>query len=152
MIHEHLIRRYNNLYKQIDVLYQKIAYQQGLSDSELDIYYTVCFLGDGCLQKDVCEIALTSKQTINSAIKKLEKANMLRLAHGKGREKHIFLTTAGKELTAKKIKPLLQAENCTWNDMTESEATQLLQLTEKYLLLLQKNTTALVSDVPAMED
>lgn len=152
MNHGQSIRKYNNLYKQIDMLYQKIAFQQNLSVSEMDIYYTVCFLGDGCLQKDVCEIALTSKQTINSAIKKLEKANMLRLEHGKGREKHIFLTEAGKDLTAKKIEPILQAEHATWNDMTESETKLLLGLTEKYLHFLQKNTTSLISNVPTMED
>lgn len=36
-------------------------------------YYILCVLGDGCLQRDICNLALTSKQTIHSALKKMEK-------------------------------------------------------------------------------
>lgn len=45
----------------------------------MDIYYILCVLGDGCLQRDICNLALTSKQTINSALKKMEKQELLLL-------------------------------------------------------------------------
>ena len=58
------------LYKEMDATYYQLAAAQELSPSEMDIYYTLCVLGDGCLQRDICNLALTSKQTINSALKK----------------------------------------------------------------------------------
>lgn len=58
------------LYKEMDATYYQLAAAQELSPSEMDIYYTLCVMGDGCLQRDICNLALTSKQTINSALKK----------------------------------------------------------------------------------
>ena len=54
-------------------------------------YYILCVLGDGCLQRDICNLALTSKQTINSALKKMEKQGLLRLClfHG-AEQRHGF--------------------------------------------------------------
>ena len=65
--------QYMHLYKKMDAVYYQMAIAQKLTPSEMDIYYTICVLGDGCLQRDVCNLALTSKQTINSALKKMEK-------------------------------------------------------------------------------
>lgn len=62
--------QYMHLYKKMDAVYYQMAIAQKLTPSEMDIYYTICVLGDGCLQRDVCNLALTSKQTINSALKK----------------------------------------------------------------------------------
>ena len=77
--------QYMHLYKKMDAVYYQMAIAQKLTPSEMDIYYTICVLGDGCLQRDVCNLALTSKQTINSAVKKLEKMDFVELKMESGK-------------------------------------------------------------------
>lgn len=67
------IQKFNRLYKEQDDLYHDIALYAGLSDSACSILYAICVLGDGCLQRDICREAFTSKQTINSSVRNLEK-------------------------------------------------------------------------------
>ena len=59
--------RFNSLYKEMDDIYHDIAFSLGLSDSAFVILYFISILGDGCLQKDICEVAYISKQTITAA-------------------------------------------------------------------------------------
>ncbi len=66
---------YNHLYKEFDDIYHDAALNASLSDSAFDILYGIFELGDGCLQRDICRTSCIPKQTINSAIRKME-ANM----------------------------------------------------------------------------
>ena len=86
---------FNRLTKAISELYHDISTHLGISDSVFDIFYAIVALGDGCCQRDICDYAFTSKQTIHSAIHKLEKDGLICLRSGKGREMHIFLTEKG---------------------------------------------------------
>lgn len=131
------------LYKKMDATYYQLAAAQELSPSEMDIYYTLCVLGDGCLQRDICNLALTSKQTINSALKKMEKQGFLWLEAGKGREKHIYLTPAGKKIQEHRVRPIYLAEQAVLAEMGDPEQTQLITLLEKYIRLLQQRTANL---------
>ena len=68
-----------------------------MSDSIFSILYTICELGDGCSQKEICEQLSASKQTINSAIRKLENQGILFMRKGeKGREPLSHLDGEGK--------------------------------------------------------
>ncbi|MFR6313243.1 MAG: MarR family winged helix-turn-helix transcriptional regulator [Ruminococcus sp.] len=131
------------LYKEMNATYYQLAAAQELSPSEMDIYYTLCVLGDGCLQRDICNLALTSKQTINSALKKMEKQGFLWLEAGKGREKHIHLTPAGKKIQEHRVRPIYLAEQAVLAEMGDPEQTQLIALLEKYIRLLQQRTANL---------
>ena len=73
------IQKFNRLYKEQDDLYHDIALYAGLSDSACSILYAICVLGDGCLQRDICREAFTSKQTINSSVRNLERKGILYL-------------------------------------------------------------------------
>ena len=63
---------YNHLYKEFDDIYHDAALNASLSDSAFDILYGIFELGDGCLQRDICRTSCIPKQTINSAIRKME--------------------------------------------------------------------------------
>lgn len=138
--------QYMHLYKEMDASYYALTCAQELSPSEMDIYYTITILGNGCLQRDICNLALTRKQTVNSALKKMEKQGLLRLESGKGREKHIYLTESGQQVADRSVKPIYDAEQKVLADMTESERTQLVALTEKFIRLLQKHTASLLTE------
>ncbi|MDE7267691.1 MAG: MarR family transcriptional regulator [Lachnospiraceae bacterium] len=123
---------FNRLNKAISELYHDISVQIGISDSIFDIFYAIIALGDGCCQRDICNYAFTGKQTIHSAIHKLEKEEFLCLKSGKGRERHIFLTAKGKHFIEEKIAPVIVMENKTCSRMNAEELDTLLLLTEKY--------------------
>lgn len=137
------LEMFNFLYKEMDDMYHDIAIRLGLSDSAFNILYTICALGDGCLQKDICNATYISKQTVNSSIKKLEQAHILTLTSGKGRDMHLHLTEAGKELVTEKIFPVIEMENRTFSELPSKERQLLLDLTEKYVRQLRKNTDGL---------
>lgn len=77
------LREYNRIYKEVNDIYRDAASKFGLSNSVFDILYTICEVGEGCLQKDVCDATFIPKQTVNSAIRKLEQEGYLTLSNGK---------------------------------------------------------------------
>ncbi|MGI6070051.1 MAG: MarR family winged helix-turn-helix transcriptional regulator [Blautia sp.] len=134
------LKEYSRLYRETDALYHEIAWKLGLSDSAFSILYSICELGDGCLQKDICELYSISKQTVNSAIRKLEKEGVLYLAAGKGKDKHILLTEGGRRLVQEKILPVIAMENSVFEEMTSEESRELLRLTRKYIVELREKS------------
>ena len=64
----------NSMLCEIDNLYQSLIQNKGLSDSEYVVLFSIMELGEGCLQKDIAANSFINKKTINSTIKKLEKA------------------------------------------------------------------------------
>ena len=133
------LKEYNHIYKETNRIYHDIALKLKLSDSAFDILYAVCQLGDGCLQRDICSLSATSKQTINSSIRKLEREGHIILKPGKGRQMHIFLTETGMELVKERIFPVIEIENKVFDSLTEEESRELLRLSRKYIEILEKN-------------
>lgn len=66
------LRTFNRIYREIDDLYHEIALKLGISDSAFLIFYTIVECGGGCLQIDIANRYSISKQTISSAVRKLE--------------------------------------------------------------------------------
>lgn len=134
------LKAFNRIIRETDALYHTLSVRSGFSDSAFSILYTICELGDGCLQKDVCEMFAVSKQTINSAMRKLEQDGVLTLSNGRGRDRHIHLTEKGQMLVQDKILPVIAAENAVFDNMPEHDREELLRLTAAYLTLLRKQT------------
>lgn len=128
-----LMREFDKVDKEFNDLYREAASKMGISDSSFLIFYTLYTLGDGCLQKDICSENFVNKQTINSAIRKLEQEGLLYLQQGRGRDKHIYLTETGKMLIEKHFVPLVQKENEAFAVLKPQEQTELLRLTRKYI-------------------
>ena len=127
----------NRLNKAVSELYHALCVQIGMSDSVFDIFYAIAALGDGCCQRDICDYAFTSKQTIHSAIHKLEKEGLLSFSPGKGREMLIYLTPAGEQFMRETVTPVIAMENEVISQMPAEETDQLIQLTRKYLNCLR---------------
>ncbi len=138
------LKEYNHIYKETNRIYHDIALKLKLSDSAFDILYAICQLGDGCLQRDICSLSATSKQTINSSIRKLEREGHIILKPGKGRQMHIFLTETGMELAKERIFPVIEIENKVFDSLTEEESRELLRLSRKYIEILEKNAKELL--------
>ncbi|WP_347559849.1 MarR family transcriptional regulator [Clostridium sp. AM58-1XD] len=130
---EHEIREFNRLYKEMDDIFHDIALRIGVSDSAFTIFYIICELGDGCLQKDICYESFANKQTINSSIRKLEQEGYLYLKQGKGRDKHIYLTEMGRQFVQEKIKPVMEIEDQSFLALSPEERSEFLRLYQKYV-------------------
>ncbi len=142
------LRELNRLYKELDDIYHNIALKLNLSDSAFIIFYTLCEVGEGCSQKDICNQAAISKKTINSAIQKLEQEDYICMRHGKGRQMQIYLTEKGQKMLQEKIYPVMQIENNVFQKMEETEARELLRLFQKYVLQLQAEARELLEEHP----
>ena len=128
-----MLAEYTRLHSEMDGLYHTLAVRAGLSDSALDILYALCVLGDGCLQRDVCALSFTSKQTIHSSIRKLEQDGLLRLQPGQRREGHIRLTPLGSRLIQEKVLPILDLERQAMACLSPEERESFLRLTRQYI-------------------
>ncbi len=74
------LKEYNHIYKEANDIYHEIARKLQLSDSALDIFYTIFEMGDNCLQRDICKASCMPKQTVNSSIRKLQTDGYLTLS------------------------------------------------------------------------
>ena len=123
---------------EIKALYHEAAVKMGVSDSTMNILYVLCEKGDACLQSDISKLTGISRQTINSAIRKLEKDGIIYLKQGEGRNTIVCLTEKGKQFSSQTILPLFEIENKIWSQWTEEEQRQYLLLTKKYRDALKK--------------
>ncbi len=130
------LKEFNRIYKKTNEIYHDIALRLGLSDSAFDILYSISELGDGCLQKDICNATCIPKQTIHSSIRQMEKSGYLTLSSDKGRSMHITLTDLGKNLLERTIYPVMQMEGEAFHCMTDEECQQMLALFGKYIQAL----------------
>lgn len=129
---------FNRIYKEYNEIYHEAAIRLGLSNSEFDTLYAICELGDGCKQTDICRTTFIPKQTVNSAIRTLEKKEYLTLASGKGRSMHIYLTEQGLQLVRRTIFPMVQIENEAFPKLTEKEYKAILHFHAQYLAALRE--------------
>ena len=135
-------QEFNRLYKEECDIYREVALRLGASNSAISILYDLCLLGGGCTQKDICENSFLSKQTVNSAIRKLESSGYIYLEKGHGRSTHIYLTEAGETLTRQKILPVMEAETRAFSALGE-DGVLLNQLMGKYLSNLRSQVQQL---------
>lgn len=126
------LKRINCLANELDLLYHQAARKLGVSDSVLCILYMIHEKGDGCLLRDICSESSISKQTINSALRNLEKEEILYLEQDKGKNKRICLTKKGKVYTAHTAVRLFEAEASALADWPEEDLSDYLRLMKKY--------------------
>ena len=136
--------KYTYLAGEINALYHEAAVKMGISDSVQNILYVLCEKGGKCLQSEISKLTGISRQTINSAIRKLEKEEIVYLEQGKGRNTIFCLTEKGEKFTLEKIYPLHEIENKIWNEWTSEEQQQYLTLTKKYRDGLKKYLDAML--------
>ena len=132
------IRRFNHLTGEIEALYHQAALKLGFSDSAMQILYTICNVGDRCLLSDICKLSGTSKQTINSAIRVLEKDGIVYLEAFDGKKKVVCLTEKGKTTVEATIARLIAIENQIFASWTELEREEYLRLTKAYMIAFKE--------------
>ena len=132
------LARLNQINKAMNDGYHEVSVRHGVNDSAFDILYSIYELGDGCLQRDICKVSYLAKQTVHSAIRKLEQEGLIRLEQGKGRQMHIRLTEKGQDKISQFIVPIVRCEEEAFQSFSEEEMLQMLSLYERYTNALRK--------------
>ena len=126
----------NCLASDMDSLYHRAASKLGLSDSVMLVLYLLYENGGKYPLGNIRRETGMRKQTLNSAVRKLESEGVLRSeSEGSdcdGRTKLLRLTEKGKEYADSTVARLFGAECSTFDGWTDKEIHEYLRLTEKY--------------------
>lgn len=127
-----IIHRFNQINNEVEALYHKVSQKMGFADSEFTILYMLCDEGEGIDQSHIIEITGMSKQTVHSAVRRLEQEGILRLGDRTAHRKAILLSEKGRALIEEKFRPFMDAEESIYNSWTESEKELFLSLNRRY--------------------
>jgi DNA-binding MarR family transcriptional regulator len=131
------LNEFNCIYKEMGDLYHKISMKLGLSDSEFLILYALVELNIN-RQKDIADYFFMSKQTVNSAVKKLIKSEIIELRQSKDRDMQIIFTEMGENFAKEKLVPIINIEKDTFVTMGKTESQELLRLTRKHMEIFKE--------------
>lgn len=126
-------RQYNRILSEIDAVYHEIALKQGFSDSIMSILYIIADNDGTCLISELVKQSGLNKQTINSALRKLEEESILYLEAAGGRSKRIVLTEKGTSVVHNTVDRVITVENKIYSSWKPEEWALYLELTERYL-------------------
>lgn len=127
------MRRLTHLIGETDAAYHEAAVKLGLSDSAMQILYTLLACGGRCPLRKVCLLTGLSKQTLHSAVHKLVKEGMLLVEASGAKSKSLRFTEAGERLAACTVAQVIAAENRILANWRPEEVQQYLVLTQRYL-------------------
>ena len=139
-------RSFDRLYRKTDRLYYDMAHTCGLSESAYWVMYAIYASGGTATVRSLVEECVASKQTINSALRKLETDGHILLRMADGKRKIVCLTESGKIYAARTAGRLLAAENEIYGAWPKEELEAYLRLTEKYLKELREKAKQLGKD------
>lgn len=126
------MRQLNYILGVINNLYHEAAVKLGLSDTTMTILYVLSQNNGSCVQRDIYHLTGLTRQTVNSAVRKLVKEGILATTAGEGRTVVITLTPTGYELAKKTVYRILQIEDEIFESWSDEEIDFYLQLTERY--------------------
>lgn len=132
------MKRFNYLISETDAAYHEAYLKLGMSDSEGQVLYTICNNGESCLLGEICRLSGIRKQTVNSALRKLEGEGIVYLENCGGRRKKVCLTEQGKTLAERTVVRLIGIENGILDSWPREELELYLGLTERYLEALRR--------------
>lgn len=137
------MKRCNHIQGEIEAVYHDAALKFGLADSTQFILYTICYLGDNCPLSEVVRMTGISKQTVNSAIRNMEKKDLISLTAATSKTKNIILTAKGRELAERTVIRLMKTEDDVFAEWSEEDVQRYLELNERFLNGLKEKISLL---------
>ncbi len=134
------LSEYNSIIKENEGIYHKVAKKNGLSNGAFWILYMMCEEEGNLTQSAVCDAFYQPKQTVNSAIKKLEKEGFVELETVAGRHgKHINFTQKGWKFAEDTIFKVIASEQKALDGLSLKEQEEFFRLFRKFTKLLKEN-------------
>lgn len=140
---DEMIAQINCLTEEVDSLYHQAAVRLGVSDSVLFVLYMLYTNKGQCMLYDIYKVSGISKQTVNSAIRKLEQENFIVLEKYNGKSKLVHLTEDGKLYAGQTAARLFEAEQTAFSEWSEEELQLYLNLIRKHQATLKRQIDAL---------
>lgn len=146
-IDKEYLSKLNNILKENDEIYRNAAKNSGLPDCAFWILYTLRDEGNITTQSKICSAIYLPKQTVNSAMKKLENGGYIQLlSTNDRRSKQVSLTPKGMALAETTVDKVIVRETKALSGMTPDEKETFLQLFRKYTDLLNINMQTLTGN------
>ncbi len=126
-------KRLDNIWQNIDSVYEYYAKQLGLNSTTLYLLHIVD-TSEPCTQKQICDIMMLPKQTVNTIVRDYQKKGLLETTESSEdrRHKHIRLTQQGRDYCKQILPPVEEAEAYALAQFTEDERNTMFALMEKY--------------------
>lgn len=139
------LKKYNQICKETDIVYHNYAKSCGLSDMAYWILYSIAESDEYFTQRDFCNDWFFAPQTVNSALKDLEKKNIIFLEAVPGNKKNKLIkpTEDGKKFIENAIIPIIKAECESLEALPETECELMLSATKMYFSVLKSKVNAL---------
>lgn len=140
----------NDKYDQFEALrrktndeYNSLESSFGYSRGVIMIIWTLSDFKHPCTQKEICADWCESKQTINSAAKKLEAEGIINIVPSPDnfREKLLVLTEKGNNLASKTVEKLLKAERAAFARLSDDEQDELIRISQKHYDFIKEEFT-----------
>lgn len=121
------------LYKKSDELYHRIAVKLGISDACFWTLYSICESTEPLTQNEIAGNVGYPQQTINSAIKNLEKSGFIYLEKKAvaRNSKTVHLTKDGQKFCDEHILPVIKVSEKCFDVFSEEEIILYLELSNK---------------------
>ena len=142
------LKEFSSISGDIDSIYHEAALKMGMTDSELDILYVICNQGSGCNQSALYKKTGMKRSTVNSAIRKMEKEELLYLTSGKGRNTCVTLTEKGEAYIAQTEGKLIEIENQIFLSWTQKEREIFIELNRRFAVELKEKVRRLFEEEP----
>lgn len=144
-----ILLKYNGIYKENNEIYRNTAKDVGLSESAFWLLYVLRENKDTVTQSDICNSMCQPKQTINSALKNLERSGYLELTpENDRRSKQVRLTEKGKILSENTVDRVMEREQKAFSRLEPDEQRMFLQIFRKFTDLLKES----MRDINKKED
>ena len=130
-------KRLDLLISETDAIYHEATLKLGLTDSAMSVLYTICLFDGECSLRDIIAYSGIPKQTVNSALRKLEEEGIVYLEGMDGKKKRACLTEEGKRTAERTVVKLIEIENGILASWPREELEWYLELTERYLVALK---------------
>ena len=126
--------------KEVDDLYHMLALKFSLSDSAMWILCTMREANRELTQSEIAQEMSMSLQTVNSAIKNLEKQGYLRLeaVSGDRRNKILSFTEEGETFVKRTVDRVLSLEHQVFENLEVEEQEQITQILRKYTRFMRE--------------
>lgn len=132
--------RFNRIFKQMDDLYRQAAKESGISECVLWILYFLRESDESLTQRMLCERLMQPKQSVNSALKKMEADGWITLVMDESdrRSKVILLTKEGAEAASRTADRILEAEKRSFCCFSPDDLRAYFELLERHVNALEK--------------
>lgn len=127
------LAEFNGIWQQLSALYRRRALEYGISEGVMWVLYSLTLEGGKMMQRDLCLLTGLPKQTVHSALKKLEGEGYIVQESGEDhRTKWVLLTVSGHELAERTAGDLIHREEQALGSLPEQERRALFTTLQRF--------------------